>query len=147
MLAACEGALPTDVAVCAAAVADWRIDHTANQKIKKTAGGLPSLKLIENPDILHTLATRGSARPRLVIGFAAETEKVVEHAKAKRTRKACDWIVANDVSPATGVMGGDENTVHIVSAAGVETWPKLAKRDVAAKLAQKIAAHLKGAAA
>jgi len=147
MLAACEGALPTDVAVCAAAVADWRIDHTANQKIKKTAGGLPSLKLIENPDILHTLATRGTSRPRLVIGFAAETEKVVEHAKAKRAKKGCDWIVANDVSPATGVMGGDENTVHIVSAAGVETWPKLAKRDVAAKLAQKIAAHLKGAAA
>jgi phosphopantothenoylcysteine decarboxylase/phosphopantothenate--cysteine ligase len=147
MLAACESALPAEVAVCAAAVADWRVDNTANQKIKKTAGGLPSLKLIENPDILQTLSTHHTLRPRLVVGFAAETEKVIEHAKAKRTKKGCDWIVANDVSPATGVMGGDENTVHIVSAAGVETWPKLAKQDVAAKLAQKIAAHLKGAAA
>jgi phosphopantothenoylcysteine decarboxylase/phosphopantothenate--cysteine ligase len=147
MLAACEGALPVEVAVCAAAVADWRVDHTANQKIKKTVDGLPTLKLIENPDILHTLSTRAALRPRLVVGFAAETEKVLEHAEAKRKRKGCDWIVANDVSPATGVMGGDQNTVHIVSGAGVETWPKLAKRDVAARLASKIAAHLKGAAA
>ena len=147
MLAACEGALPVEVAVCAAAVADWRVDHTANQKIKKTVSGLPTLKLIENPDILHTLSTRASMRPRLVVGFAAETEKVLEHAEAKRKRKGCDWIVANDVSPATGVMGGDENTVHIVTGNGVETWPKLAKRDVADRLAQKIATHLKGAAA
>jgi phosphopantothenoylcysteine decarboxylase/phosphopantothenate--cysteine ligase len=147
MLAACEGALPVEVAVCAAAVADWRVDHTANQKIKKTVDGLPTLKLIENPDILHTLSTRANLRPRLVVGFAAETEKVLEHAEAKRKRKGCDWIVANDVSPATGVMGGDENTVHIISGNGVETWPKLAKRDVAERLAQKIAAHLKGAAA
>jgi phosphopantothenoylcysteine decarboxylase/phosphopantothenate--cysteine ligase len=147
MLAACESALPADVAVCAAAVADWRVDHTANQKIKKAAGGLPTLKLIENPDILHTLATHQSRRPRLVVGFAAETEKVVEHAQAKRLKKGCDWIVANDVSPGTGVMGGDDNTVHIVTGAGVETWPKLAKHDVAHKLAEKIATHLKGAAA
>ncbi len=147
MLAACEDALPADIAVCAAAVADWRVDHTANQKIKKAAGGLPTLKLIENPDILHTLATHQSRRPRLVVGFAAETEKVVEHAQAKRLKKGCDWIVANDVSPATGVMGGDDNTVHIVTAHGVETWPKLAKHDVARKLAEKIATHLKGAAA
>ena len=147
MLAACESALPVEVAICAAAVADWRVDHTANQKIKKTVDGLPTLKLIENPDILHTLSTRAALRPRLVVGFAAETEKVLEHAEAKRKRKGCDWIVANDVSPATGVMGGDENTVHIVSGSGVETWPRLAKRDVAARLAAKIAAHLKGAAA
>lgn len=147
MLAACEGALPVDVAVCAAAVADWRVDHTANQKIKKAAGGLPMLKLIENPDILHSLSTHRAARPRLVVGFAAETEKIVEHAEAKRRKKGCDWIVANDVSPATGVMGGEENTVHIVSDAGVETWPKLRKHDVAQRLADKIAAHLKGAVA
>ena len=147
MLAACEDALPADVAICAAAVADWRVDHAANQKIKKAAGGLPTLKLIENPDILHTLSTHATARPRLVIGFAAETEKVLEHAEAKRRKKGCDWIVANDVSPATGVMGGDENTVHLVTAAGVDTWPKLKKQDVATRLAQKIAAHLKGAAA
>jgi phosphopantothenoylcysteine decarboxylase/phosphopantothenate--cysteine ligase len=147
MLAACESALPVDVAVCAAAVADWRVDHTANQKIKKSAGGLPTLKLIENPDILHNLSTRSTARPRLVVGFAAETEKVVEHAEAKRRKKGCDWIVANDVSPATGVMGGDENTVHLISGNGVETWPKLQKQEVARRLADKIAFHLKGAVA
>lgn len=147
MLAACENALPVDVAVCAAAVADWRVDHAANQKIKKDVTGPRSLKLIENPDILHTLSTQGASRPRLVIGFAAETEKVIENAKAKRAKKGCDWIVANDVSPATGVMGGDENTVHLISASAAETWPKLAKAEVAARLAQKIAAHFKGAAA
>jgi len=147
MLAACEKALPVDVAVCAAAVADWRVDHTANQKIKKSAGGLPTLKLIENPDILHNLSTRQVARPRLVVGFAAETEKIVDHAEAKRRKKGCDWIVANDVSPATGVMGGEENTVHLVSVNGVETWPKLQKQEVARRLAAKIAAHLKGAVA
>jgi phosphopantothenoylcysteine decarboxylase/phosphopantothenate--cysteine ligase len=147
MLAACESALPADVAVCAAAVADWRVDHAANQKIKKDNGALPALKLVENPDILHTLATRAAQRPRLVVGFAAETEKVIEHAKAKRAKKGCDWIVANDVSPATGVMGGDENTVHIISASNTETWPKLAKGEVAHRLAAKIAAHLKGARA
>jgi phosphopantothenoylcysteine decarboxylase/phosphopantothenate--cysteine ligase len=147
MLAACENALPVDVAVCAAAVADWRVDHTANQKIKKSAGGLPTLKLIENPDILRNLSTRHAQRPRLVVGFAAETEKVVEHAEAKRRKKGCDWIVANDVSPSTGVMGGDENTVHLVSGNGVETWPKLPKQDVARRLADRIASHLTGAVA
>ncbi len=147
MLAACEGALPADVAVCAAAVADWRVDHAANQKIKKGSGGLPTLALVENPDILHTLSTLSAKRPRLVVGFAAETEKVIEHAKAKRQRKGCDWIVANDVSPATGVMGGDDNTVHVISATETETWPKLAKGEVAQRLAQKIATHLKGARA
>ena len=93
---------------------------------------------------MHTLATRSLQRPRLVVGFAAETEKVIEHAKAKRQKKGCDWIVANDVSPATGVMGGDDNTVHIISATATETWPKLAKAEVAQRLAAKIAAHLKG---
>jgi len=147
MLAACETALPVDVAICAAAVADWRVDHAANQKLKKTAGALPSLQLIENPDILRTLSTHQSSRPRLVIGFAAETEKVVEHAQAKRLKKGCDWILANDVSPETGVFGGDDNLIHLVTAAGVDTWPKLKKQDVATRLAQKIATHLKGAAA
>ncbi len=147
MLAACESALPADVAVCAAAVADWRVDHAANQKIKKGAGGLPALNLVENPDILATLSSRASGRPRLVVGFAAETEKVIEHAKAKRAKKGCDWIVANDVSPETGVMGGDDNTVHIISASATDTWPKLAKGEVAHRLAAKIAAHLKGARA
>jgi phosphopantothenoylcysteine decarboxylase/phosphopantothenate--cysteine ligase len=147
MLAACESALPADIAVCAAAVADFRVDHAANQKIKKDGSGPPALKLVENPDILHTLATRAAQRPRLVVGFAAETEKVIEHAKAKRARKGCDWIVANDVSPETGVMGGDENTVHIISASATDTWPKLAKGEVAHRLAAKIAAHFKGARA
>ncbi len=147
MLAACEGALPADVAICAAAVADWRVDHAANQKLKKDNGGLPALKLVENPDILQTLSKKTTKRPRLVVGFAAETEKVLEHAEAKRKKKGCDWIVANDVSPATGVMGGDDNTVHLITAAGTETWPKLAKADVAARLAAKIATHLKGARA
>jgi phosphopantothenoylcysteine decarboxylase / phosphopantothenate---cysteine ligase len=147
MLAACETALPVDVAICAAAVADWRVDHAANQKIKKTTSGLPSLQLLENPDILRTLSTHQSSRPRLVIGFAAETEKVVEHAQAKRLSKGCDWILANDVSPETGVFGGDDNLIHLVTAAGVDTWPKLKKQDVATRLAQKIATQLKGAAA
>ena len=147
MLAACEGALPADVAICAAAVADWRVDHAANQKLKKDNGGLPTLKFVENPDILQTLSKKSAKRPRLVVGFAAETEKVLEHAEAKRKKKGCDWIVANDVSPATGVMGGDDNTVHLISAAGTETWPKLAKAEVAHRLAAKIASHLKGARA
>ena len=147
MLAACESALPADVAVCAAAVADWRVDHAANQKLKKENGGLPTLKLVENPDILQTLSKKSKARPRLVVGFAAETEKVIEHAEAKRKKKGCDWIVANDVSPARGVFGGDDNTVHVISASGTDTWPKLAKADVATRLAAKIAEHLKGARA
>ena len=147
MLAACEQALPVDVAVCAAAVADWRVDHAANQKIKKSAAGLPALKLIENPDILQALSTRKAARPGLVVGFAAETENVVAHAQAKRVKKGCDWIVANDVSPSTGVMGGDLNTIHLITAASAEAWPQLAKTEVATRLAQRIAAHLKGHAA
>ncbi len=146
MLAACESALPADVAVCTAAVADWRPEIAANNKIKKEKGAAtPVLRLVENPDILATLAGH-ARRPGLLIGFAAETENVVEQAVAKRLRKGCDWIVANDVSPATGIMGGDRNTVHVVTASGVEDWPELDKREVGARLAAKIAVALKGAA-
>ena len=141
MLAACEGALPVDVAICAAAVADWRVESQSNHKIKKGEGGPPVLRMAENPDILATLS-RHARRPRLVIGFAAETEKVVEHAQAKRAKKGCDWIVANDVSAATGTFGGNANTVHLVTGSGVEDWPTLAKTEVAARLAQRVAAHL-----
>ena len=140
MLAACEAALPADVAVCAAAVADWRVATAAGQKLKK-GGEAPSLTLVPNPDILATLSA-GSRRPRLVVGFAAETERVVEHATAKLARKGCDWIVANDVTPATGIMGGTTNEVFLVSAAGVQAWPRMAKTDVAERLAERIAAAL-----
>ncbi|MGK2741917.1 bifunctional phosphopantothenoylcysteine decarboxylase/phosphopantothenate--cysteine ligase CoaBC [Tepidicaulis sp. LMO-SS28] len=145
MLEACEAALPADVAICAAAVADWRIDNEAGQKLKKENGGLPELHFIENPDILATLSKLNHNRPRLVIGFAAETENVIEHATAKRARKGCDWIVANDVSTdasGAGVMGGDMNTIHLIKAEGREDWPQMAKAAVADKLAQAIAAHL-----
>jgi len=143
MLAACEKALPADVAVCAAAVADWRVAEEANQKMKKENGAGPSvLKLTENPDILKTLANAGNRRPRLVIGFAAETENVVAHAQAKRARKGCDWIVANDVSAGTGTFGGAENAVHLIDDAGVEDWPKMSKDAVAAQLARRIADKL-----
>ncbi len=141
MLAACEKALPADVAVCAAAVADWRAEP-APQKLKKKNGAVPALKLVENPDILATLSKSGNRRPALVVGFAAETEKVVEHAREKRAKKRCDWILANDVSPATGTFGGEANTVHVIDAAGVENWPPLSKRDVAARLADRIARFL-----
>ncbi len=137
MLAACEAALPADVAVCAAAVADWRAEESS-QKIKKK-GAPPALKLVENPDILARLSAAGNARPRLVVGFAAETENLIDNARAKRAKKGCDWILANDVSAAGGVFGGDANTIHLVSADGVEDWPPLSKRDVAERLAQRIA--------
>lgn len=141
MAAAVDNALPADAAVMVAAVADWRVDRSG-QKIKKTGGGNPpALTLIENPDILATLAS-GARRPRLVIGFAAETERVIEHAIAKRERKHADWIVANDVSG--DVMGGATNTVHVVSADGVESWEKLPKDAVAQRLAQRIAETLGG---
>jgi phosphopantothenoylcysteine decarboxylase / phosphopantothenate---cysteine ligase len=144
MLAACEAALPVDVAVFTAAVADWRPEMEANQKIKKTdANAVPSVKLTANPDILATIA-RAPRRPGLVIGFAAETDNVIAHAKDKLARKACDWIVANDVSG--DVMGGDKNRVHLVSAKGVEDWPLLDKLDVGRRLAGRIADALKGAA-
>ena len=141
MLNACTASLPADVAVCAAAVADWRVAERSDRKIKKNGGGAPSLKLVENPDILATLSARGNSRPRLVIGFAAETDNVTANATAKRQKKGCDWIVANDVSAETGVFGGDANTVHVIDGAGAETWPKLAKDEVARRLAQRIAAH------
>ncbi|MGQ9364758.1 bifunctional phosphopantothenoylcysteine decarboxylase/phosphopantothenate--cysteine ligase CoaBC [Azospirillum sp. ST 5-10] len=143
MLEACLGALPADIAVCAAAVADWRVKDAAGQKLKKDAGGPPRLELAENPDILATLAGQAAAqRPRLVVGFAAETQDVVEHALAKRARKGCDWIVANDVSPDTGTFGGAENTVHLIRGDAVEHWPTMGKDAVAARLAAAIAAQL-----
>jgi phosphopantothenoylcysteine decarboxylase/phosphopantothenate--cysteine ligase len=147
MLNACESSLPVDVAVCAAAVADWRPIALANSKIKKTEDGVaPSVQLTQNPDILATLA-RGAKRPALVIGFAAETENVVAHAQTKRLRKGCDWIVANDVSPGTGIFGGDSNRVHLITSDAVEDWPRLDKREVARRLAERIAGTLKGKAA
>ena len=140
MLAACEAALPADIAVCAAAVADWRTADAAEQKLKKD-GKAPTLRLTENPDILATLAHAGERRPRLVVGFAAETQNIVEYAKAKRAKKGCDWILANDVSPGSGTFGGERNTIHLVDADGVEDWPAASKREVARRLAQRIAAH------
>jgi phosphopantothenoylcysteine decarboxylase/phosphopantothenate--cysteine ligase len=147
MLAACESVLPVDVAVCAAAVADWRPEIFANGKIKKTVGAPPpSVALAANPDILATLS-KGARRPSLVIGFAAETENVIAQAQEKRARKGCDWIVANDVSPATGIMGGDKNTVHLITANSTEDWPEMDKKDVGTRLAARIAETLKGKAA
>jgi len=143
MLEAVEAALPADAAVFAAAVADWRVLQEAPQKMKKGAGGLPVLEFAENPDILATVA-RHAKRPALVVGFAAETENVIAHAQAKRARKGCDWIVANDVSPATGIMGGTENAVHLITSEGAEDWPRLPKSEVAARLAARISAHLTG---
>jgi phosphopantothenoylcysteine decarboxylase / phosphopantothenate---cysteine ligase len=135
MAAAVDAALPADGVIMVAAVADWRVEG-ALQKIKKDGSGAPpTLTLVENPDILATLC-RSPRRPRLVVGFAAETETVIEHAKAKLTRKGCDWIVANDVSG--DVMGGDANTVHIVSAVGVESWEQMSKNEVADRLAELV---------
>lgn len=147
MLAAVEAALPADAAVFAAAVADWRTAGKAAQKMKKNGKGAPQLALVENPDILATIAHRAELRPHLVVGFAAETEKVVEHARQKRLRKGCDWIVANDVGPGTGVMGGTRNTVHLVTGEGVEDWPTMDKDEVARRLVARIAAAMpKGSA-
>jgi phosphopantothenoylcysteine decarboxylase/phosphopantothenate--cysteine ligase len=138
MLAACQAGLPVDIAICAAAVADWRAAEPAGQKLKKNGGAPPALLLVENPDILATLAAAGPARPRLVVGFAAETERVVEHAQAKRRRKGCDWILANDVSPGTGVFGGDRNLIHLIGPDTVEDWPELSKAELAEKLVARI---------
>ena len=143
MLDAVLAALPADAAVFAAAVADWRVAKEATQKMKKGATGLPVLEFAENPDILATVS-RHAQRPALVVGFAAETENVIAHAQAKRARKGCDWIVANDVSPGTGIMGGAENAVHLITEAGAEDWPRLPKPEVAARLAARIAEHLNG---
>ena len=138
MLQRVEAALPVDIAIFAAAVADWRVAQEGEQKLKKTAIGMPPLQLVENPDILATISHREDGRPPLVIGFAAETEQLIENAKAKLARKGCDWIVANDVSPATGVMGGDRNTVHLLTRHGddinVDSWPVMTKEEVATEL-------------
>ena len=142
MLEAVEAALPADIFIGAAAVADWRVGAALVEKLKKGASGPPTLGLVENPDILATVASH-ARRPRLVVGFAAETEKVIDHAQAKLARKKCDLIVANDVSPATGVMGGDANTVHLVSKGGVETWPTLPKAEVAQRLIAELAAIIR----
>ncbi len=143
MLAACLAAGTIDVAVCAAAVADWKVAKASGAKIKKKPGAPPpALDLAPNPDILATLSKSGAGRPTLVVGFAAETENLVANAIDKRKRKGCDWIVANDVSPAIGTFGGERNTVHLISATGVEDWPTLAKEEVAGRLAARIALHL-----
>ena len=153
MLAACEAALPADIAVCVAAVSDWRPRDAAAAKIKKTGDAPPGIDLVENPDILATLS-KSPSRPRLVIGFAAETHEVEAYAQGKLAKKGCDWIVANDVSPATGVMGGDRNTVHVLTRAdadvaidsvsvdsvSVDSWPVMTKDEVATALVAKIAA-------
>ncbi len=142
MLAAVQSAPHADIGIFAAAVADWRVASSSNEKIKKGAGGPPQLALAENPDILKTMSKRNGQRPALVIGFAAETENVIEHATKKRKSKGCDWIVANDVSHGTGIMGGDRNTVHLITADGAESWPDMSKIDVARRLVERAAEHL-----
>ena len=143
MLAAVEGLLPADAAVFTAAVADWRMASTHNQKIKKKSSGeLQVLQFAENPDILARVSAH-ELRPQLVVGFAAETENVIENAKAKRLRKGCDWIVDNDVAPETGIMGGANNKVTVIDAAGAETWDEMPKVDVARQLALRIADALR----
>ncbi|MWB77713.1 bifunctional phosphopantothenoylcysteine decarboxylase/phosphopantothenate--cysteine ligase CoaBC [Pseudooceanicola sp. 216_PA32_1] len=139
MMQAVQAALPADAAIFAAAVADWRVASASGSKIKKKAGALPVLEFAENPDILATVSQMGAGRPALVVGFAAETDDVVAHATAKRQRKGCDWILANDVSPATGIMGGTDNAVVLISDAGAEEWPRMAKDAVAERLAQRVA--------
>jgi phosphopantothenoylcysteine decarboxylase / phosphopantothenate---cysteine ligase len=141
MLTACEASLPVDIAVMAAAVADWRVEDAARRKLKKDGRGPPVLRLAENPDILANIARRGKDRPALVVGFAAETDDIVDNARNKRERKGCDWILANDVSLGTDTFGGDRNTIHLVDADGVENWPAMTKREVAARLAERIADH------
>jgi phosphopantothenoylcysteine decarboxylase/phosphopantothenate--cysteine ligase len=151
MLQQVEAALPADIAIFAAAVADWRVANAGEQKLKKTSAGMPPLQLVENPDILATISKLPDRRPKLVIGFAAETENLIDNAKAKLARKGCDWIVANDVSPATGVMGGDRNTVHLLTREGtdinvdnikVESWPVMTKEEVASALVARVAETL-----
>ena len=146
MLQAVEAALPVDVAIFAAAVADWRVKDAGSQKIKKSPGGLPELSLIENPDILATISHRAQDRPGLVIGFAAETENLMANAQSKLARKGCDWIIANDVSPETGIMGGDANMIHLIKrgepATAIDSWPAMTKTEVAAALIDRIAETL-----
>jgi phosphopantothenoylcysteine decarboxylase/phosphopantothenate--cysteine ligase len=142
MLAACEASLPVDVGVFAAAVADGKVARPANQKIKKDdSGRTPALELAANPDILQSMSQAGSKRPKLVIGFAAETENLAANAQAKLQRKGCDWILANDVSPDRGTFGGDRNRIHLVTHGQSEDWPDLSKSEVADRLGRRIAAH------
>lgn len=143
MMDAVQGALPVDAGVFAAAVADWRMASASDRKLKKSKDGLPVLEFAENPDILKTVSRLETGRPPLVVGFAAETNDVIDHATAKRARKGCDWIVANDVSPATGIMGGSENAVILIrDGVAPEEWPRMGKADVARKLAVRIAEAL-----
>jgi phosphopantothenoylcysteine decarboxylase/phosphopantothenate--cysteine ligase len=142
MLAAVTAALPADAAIFAAAVADWRVQDASDHKIKKTAANTPPvLRFAENPDILATVS-KGTPRPRLVVGFAAETDDVIAQATQKRARKGCDWIVANDVRPETGIMGGTDNAVTLITESGTESWPRMGKDAVARKLAARIAGAL-----
>ncbi len=142
MLDACNASIPVDIAVCAAAVADWRVENSSREKIKKRADNIPPIiELKENPDILETLSNLEMSRPTLVIGFAAETETVVSNGILKREKKGCDWIVANDVRPEVGTFGSDENTVHLLTDKGSEDWPRMTKEGVAVRLAERIAAH------
>jgi len=155
MLEQVQAALPADIAIFAAAVADWRVANEGEQKLKKTSAGMPPLQLVENPDILATISKLADKRPPLVIGFAAETEHLIDNAKSKLARKGCDWIVANDVSPATGVMGGDRNTVHLISRKDgrkdgeieVDSWPVMTKEQVAIELVAHIAKSVTGKSA
>jgi phosphopantothenoylcysteine decarboxylase/phosphopantothenate--cysteine ligase len=146
MLHRVEAALPADIAIFAAAVADWRVASEGAQKLKKTSAGMPPLQLVENPDILATVSKLKDRRPPLVIGFAAETEHLIDNAKAKIERKGCDWILANDVSPATGVMGGDRNTIHLLTREGagieIDSWPVMTKEQVASELVARIAKQI-----
>ena len=143
MLGAVEAALPADIFIGAAAVADWRVENAGAQKMKKSTSGAPSLQFTENPDILASVCARTKDRPALVVGFAAETENVIAYAQDKLARKKCDLIIANDVSPERGVMGGLQNEVHLVSKSGVESWPLLDKDEVARRLVDTLAAHFK----
>jgi phosphopantothenoylcysteine decarboxylase/phosphopantothenate--cysteine ligase len=142
MLKACESAGKADIIICAAAVADWRVDKAKPQKMKKTKAGLPALKLKENPDILKTLSKKHKGRAPLIIGFAAETQNILKNAKAKRAAKKCDWIVANDVSATGNVFGNDLTTIHIIAEKGVETFENISKTEAATRLMEKAAAHL-----
>jgi len=144
MMQAVQGVLPVDAGVFAAAVADWCVQGASDRKLKKSKDGLPSLSFAENPDILKTVSQMTKGRPPLMVGFAAETNDVVDHATAKRKRKGCDWIVANDVSPGTGIMGGTENAVTLITDAGAESWPRMGKDEVARKLAARIADAISG---
>jgi phosphopantothenoylcysteine decarboxylase / phosphopantothenate---cysteine ligase len=142
MLSAVDAALPADIFVATAAVADWRMAEEGASKLKKSGNGAPKLNLVENPDILATIAQRNHGRPKLVVGFAAETDDVLTHARKKLEAKRCDIIVANDVSPATGIMGGDKNAIHIVTRAGIDSWPSLDKDEVARRLIARLAREL-----